>query len=130
MTSTIPIDPNKVMSTLVFRGVPYPLAIHAGEIIAKDDPKKYKLERSIAEEQIMNKVVEEINKFNQGKFENTFTHCQLAANADKLGGWDNAMAAANAIETGNHDQLRGIVQNYPEATELVERIVEVSSKYR
>ncbi len=60
----------------------------------------------------------------------TLARTQLAANADKVGGWDNAMKAADAIESGNHSILKDVVSDYPSSHPLVERIVEASSKYR
>jgi hypothetical protein len=64
------------------------------------------------------------------EFQDTLAHTQLGANAEKLGGWDNAMVAANAIEAGDIKTVREAVANYPESHELVERVVTVSSKYR
>lgn len=60
----------------------------------------------------------------------TLAHTQLAANAEKLGGWDNAQNVADAIEGGDIKKLEELVQPYPQAYELVERIIEVSAKYR
>lgn len=64
------------------------------------------------------------------EYRDTFTHLQLAANADKLGGWDNAMIAANAIEDGDIRTLRETTIEYKDAHDLIERIVNVSAKYR
>lgn len=64
------------------------------------------------------------------EYRDTFTHCQLAANADKLGGRDNAMIAANAIEDGDIRTLRETTIEHPDAHNLIERIVNVSAKYR
>jgi len=64
------------------------------------------------------------------EFQDTLAHTQLGANSEKLGGWDNAMVAANAIETGDIKTVREAVADYPESHELVERVVSVSAKYR
>lgn len=64
------------------------------------------------------------------EFKDTLAHTQLGANAEKLGGWDNAMTAANAIEDGDIKTVREAVKDYPESHEIVERVVTVSAKYR
>lgn len=64
------------------------------------------------------------------EYRETFTQMQLAANADKLGGWDNAMIAANAIDDGDIRTLRETTIEHPDAHDLIERIVNVSAKYR
>lgn len=63
-------------------------------------------------------------------FKDTLAHTQLGANAEKLGGWDNAMTTANAIEAGDVKTLIEAVADYPKSHELVERVVSVSAKYR
>ena len=62
--------------------------------------------------------------------QDTLAHTQLGANAEKLGGWDNAMTAANAIEDGDIKTVRSSVRDYPESHEMVERVIAVSAKYR
>ncbi|WP_265277150.1 hypothetical protein [Nostoc sp. KVJ3] len=64
------------------------------------------------------------------EFRDTLAHTQLGANAEKLGGWDNAMIIANAIERGDIEAARELIVNYPESRELVERVITVSEKYR
>lgn len=64
------------------------------------------------------------------EFKDTLSHTQLGANADKLGGWDNAMIAANAIELGNYQQVREIAEKFPQSKEIIERIITVSSVSR
>ncbi len=63
-------------------------------------------------------------------FKDTLAHTQLGANAEKLGGWDNAMTVANGIEDGDIKTVRSAVKDYPQSYELVERVVTVSAKYR
>lgn len=63
-------------------------------------------------------------------FQDTLAHTQLGANADKLGGWDNAMTTANAIESGDIQTVREVVKDHPESHELVERVITVAAKYR
>lgn len=63
-------------------------------------------------------------------YQDTLAHTQLGANADKLGGWDNAMITANAIESGDVQTVREAVKDYPQSHELVERVITVSAKYR
>jgi hypothetical protein len=64
------------------------------------------------------------------QFRDTLAHTQLGANAEKLGGWDNAMIVANGIEDGDIQIVRSAVRDYPSSYELVERVVTVSAKYR
>lgn len=64
------------------------------------------------------------------EFKDTLAHTQLGANAEKVGGWDNAMVAANAIEDGDVQTIREVAKDYPQSHELIERIVTVSAKYR
>ncbi len=64
------------------------------------------------------------------EFRDTLPYTQLGANAEKLGGWDNAMIVANAIERGDIKAARQLIVNYPESRELVERVITVSEKYR
>ena len=64
------------------------------------------------------------------EFQDTLAHTQLSANAEKLGGWDNAMVVANGIEDGDIETVREAVKDYPQSHELVERVVTVSAKYR
>lgn len=64
------------------------------------------------------------------EFKDTLAHTQLAANQEKLGGWDNALAVADAIEKGDRSKIEELVQPYPQAYQLVERVIEVSAKYR
>ncbi len=66
----------------------------------------------------------------QAELPKTLAHTQLAANSEKVGGWDNAIAIANCIESGNHNQLRELVAPYPNAWGLIERIVTVSASHR
>ncbi|BAB77520.1 hypothetical protein ACN23B_30985 (plasmid) [Anabaena sp. FACHB-709] len=66
----------------------------------------------------------------ESTFKDTLAHTQFGANADKFGGWDTAMEAAEAVETGDIQSLRDIASNHPEATPLIERIVTVSSEHR
>jgi hypothetical protein len=71
-----------------------------------------------------------LRRFKMTKFKRTLAHYQLGANVDKLGGWENAMAIADAIESGEHDKVRQLVEPYPQGWGLVERIVEVAAAHR
>jgi iron uptake system EfeUOB component EfeO/EfeM len=62
--------------------------------------------------------------------QDTLAHTQLSANCEKLGGWDNTQAVADAIEAGDIKKTEELVQPYPQAYELVERIITVSAQYR
>ncbi|KOP22621.1 hypothetical protein AMR41_30740 [Hapalosiphon sp. MRB220] len=67
------------------------------------------------------------------EFKDTLAHTQLGANQDVFGSWNRAMKAANAIEAGDVSTLRDVVSqatDVDKATELVERVVTVSARYR
>ncbi|MBW4565923.1 MAG: hypothetical protein KME32_33550 [Mojavia pulchra JT2-VF2] len=60
-----------------------------------------------------------------------FTAGQILANANKLGGWDNAVQITEAIELGRHNDLRAIAQSMDkEQITLIERVIEGGGHYR
>jgi hypothetical protein len=64
------------------------------------------------------------------EFKDTLAHSQLAANQEKLGGWDNAMSAADAIEAGDQRKIEQVKSEYPQASTLIDRIVTVTNAHK